>query len=142
MAKIVTRVAVVAHPEGGRSHVTLTDLQRKSLQRLCAHLDKYQDSGKIVVFTTTAPAASLYSNCIAVHLGAGYEICDGLFRAESGDLSDGCECMSDYFMSPFRLVVAVVAKDTAAELAKQLAVRMRRGSPSFQKYGAIGMYLV
>lgn len=142
---IVPRIAVVTHPDCEGEHPTkLTAHQRHALAQAFRALEGVKPKeAKVAVFTTSAPGASLYATCIAVHLSAHDVVeCEGLLRDRHADVKDGCDCMDDYLMAPYGLVVAVVAREIAPKLVGSLSERVNRPSEYPLKFGATIVHII
>jgi hypothetical protein len=98
---------------------------------------------KIIVLAPSDEIASRYAHRIAVHFHADFEISGALLcHGHGSDIPDVCECMEDYLLSDYGLVVVVAHADLVGKLASQLSVRVGRPLRQVHRIGKAPSYFV
>lgn len=97
---------------------------------------------KIAVLAPSEETVSRYAHCIATHFYADLEVSGALLCNGHDDLRDVCECMEDYFLGHYGLVVAVVDHDLVGQLAGTLSERLRRPVRQVHKFSTLPTYYV
>ena len=141
----MTTIAILMHPRSHHNGKTkLRNGRRKELAKTFRFLDKFV-SGKqqVAVLASPAPEAEECARMMAAHFDVEVTPCEGLLcDGRGGPVGDGCDCVDDFVIPKFGLVVAITSRGVAKRLAKRLSAEEKKNLVEIYSAGMAHLYLV
>lgn len=141
----MTTIAILSHPSSRNGRSTkLRNGRRKELTRTLPLLDKFIDEKRrVAVLASPAPAAEECAKLVAAHYAAEIVLCEGLLcDGKGGNVIEGCDCVDDFVVPKFGLIVAITGYDVAKKLAHRLSKEEKRDCVEMHPPSTAHMYLI